>query len=229
MIVYGKQIILYLLQKHPQIIQEIFLAKEIDSKLFAQIVKLGVKITRLDFKKAQAMARGGNHQGMLAQILPIQAQSLSSLLSYSSLVVLCGISDVGNIGSIVRSAYALGVEGVVFCNPLSSKALESVVRLSSGALLSLPFCFCPHPLDLIHQMQQAHFACYGADMKGDCVFDVNLAKKWALFMGSEGDGLHRKIIQKMDRILGIEMCNDFNSLNVGVACGILLYGLVKSR
>lgn len=229
MIVYGKQIVLYLLEKHPQKIQEIFLAKEIDPKLFTRIVKMGFKITRLDFKKAQAMARGGNHQGMLAQILPIQAQSLSSLLSYSSLVVLCGISDVGNIGSIVRSAYALGAEGIIFCNPLSSKALESAVRLSSGALLDLPFCFCPHFLDLIHQIKQAGFVCYGADMNGDRIFEIEPAKKWALFMGSEGDGLHRKIIQKMDRILGIEMCNDFNSLNVGVACGILLYGLVKLK
>lgn len=229
MIVYGKQIIFYLLEKHPQKIQEIFLTKEIDRKLFNQIVKLGIKITRLDFKKAQAMARGGNHQGMLAQILPLQEESLSSLLSYPSLVVLCGISDVGNIGSIVRSAYALGVGGVIFCNSLSLKALESIVRLSSGALLSLPFCFCPQPLDLIHQMKQAHFVCYGTDMKGDSVYDVPLEKKWALFMGSEGEGLHCKIIRKMDRILGVEMCNDFNSLNVGVACGILLYGLVRSK
>lgn len=229
MIVYGKQVVLHLLQKHSCRIKEVFLAKEIDSKIFREIASKGIKITRLDFKKAQAMARGGNHQGMLAYIDPLKPEKLPSLLSSRSLVILCGVSDVGNLGSIVRSAYALGVEGVIFCQDVSPKALESILRLSSGALLDLAFCIYPHPLDLIHQIQQAGFSCYGADMKGESVSSIVPAEKWALFMGSEGEGLPHKVIKKMDRILAIEMHNGFNSLNVGVACGILLYALARSR
>lgn len=62
MIIYGKQIVLYVLEKHPQLIEEIFLSKEIDKKLFTRFAKLDKKIHKLDNQKAQALAKGGNHQ-----------------------------------------------------------------------------------------------------------------------------------------------------------------------
>ncbi|WP_027326804.1 23S rRNA (guanosine(2251)-2'-O)-methyltransferase RlmB [Helicobacter pametensis] len=227
MIVYGKHVVLHLLAKHPQKINEIFLAKEIDPKIFSQMIKLGIKITRLDFKKAQSMARGGNHQGYLAQIYDLQPMPWRSMMEFASLVVLCGVSDVGNIASIVRSAYALGVGGLVLDGTLSSKVIESVVRLSSGAMLEMPFCFSTSLLDHIHQLKQAGFMCYGTHMEGEDICKISPAARWALFLGSEGDGLNKKIIQKMDRIVSINMKHGFDSLNVGVAGGIFVHRLVS--
>lgn len=63
MIIYGKQIVLYVLENHPKLVEEVFLSKEIDNKLFSKFLKLGKKIHRLDNQKAQALAKGGNHQG----------------------------------------------------------------------------------------------------------------------------------------------------------------------
>lgn len=227
MIVYGKQIFFHLLDKHPHRIEEIFLAKEIDSKTFSRLSKLGIKITKLDFKKAQAMARGGNHQGFFAQIKPLQQTPLKKMLDFSSLLVLCGISDVGNIGSLTRSAYALGVEGLILEGNFSPKAFESIVRLSSGAMLDMPFYCSTSLLDEIQQIKQASFECYGADMNGKNICSFVPFHKWALFLGSEGYGLNKKIIQKMDKILSIAMENGFDSLNVGVAGGILIHRLVS--
>lgn len=228
MIVYGKQIVLYLLRNHPKKIEEIFLAKDIEPKLFHQITRLGVKITRIDSKRAQAMARGGNHQGMFAQIAALETISPTQVLAFSHLVVLCGVSDVGNIGSLMRTAYALGVEALIVEGSFSLKAQETMMRSSSGAMLDLPICFCSSLLDFIHHLKQKDFECYGASMHGECFSTFSAAKKWALFLGSEGDGLRNKIIQKMDKIISIEMQNNFDSLNVGVAGGILMYGLVKN-
>ena len=68
MIVYGKQIVFYILEKHETLIEEIFLTKEIEPKLFRKFTDVGVKIIRPDNKKAQALAKGGNHQGYLLKI-----------------------------------------------------------------------------------------------------------------------------------------------------------------
>lgn len=227
MIIYGKQVVLYAIQKNPKIIQELYVAKELEKALFNQLVKVGVKIIRVDSKKAQALARGGNHQGILAKIAPLRAGEKKELFAMKKLVVLCGISDVGNIGSIVRSAYALGVEGMVFCGELSEKAMEGVIRSSAGAMLDFFFFCTPHCLELIHELKEAKFMCYGADMGGEEVSRIENNEKWALFLGSEGEGLGKKIIQKMDKIISIEMKNNFDSLNVGVAAGILMHRLVR--
>lgn len=227
MIIYGKQVVLYAIQKNPKIIQELYVAKELEKTLFNQLVKVGAKIIRVDSKKAQALARGGNHQGILAKIVPLRAGEKKELFAMKKLVVLCGISDVGNIGSIARSAYALGIEGMVFCGELSEKAMEGVIRSSAGAMLDFFFFCTPHCLELIHELKEAKFVCYGADMGGEEVSRIENNEKWALFLGSEGEGLGKKIIQKMDKIISIEMKNNFDSLNVGVAAGILMHRLVR--
>lgn len=226
MIIYGKQVVLYAVQKNPKIIEELYVAKELEKALFNQLAKVGVKIIRVDSKKAQALARGGNHQGILAKIAPLKMGEKKELFAMKKLVVLCGISDVGNIGSIVRSAYALGVEGMVFCGELSEKAMEGVIRSSAGAMLDFYYFCTPHCLELIHELKEAKFVCYGADMGGEEISNVQRSEKWALFLGSEGEGLGKKIIQKMDKIISIEMKNNFDSLNVGVAAGILMHRLV---
>lgn len=226
MIVYGKQVVLYLVGKNPKIIEELYVAKELEGKVFKQLAKVGAKILRVDSKKAQALARGGNHQGILARISPLKMGEKKELLAMKQIIVLCGISDVGNIGSIIRSAYALGVEGIVVGGELSERAMEGIVRASAGAMLDSFVMSYPKILELIHELKEAGFACYGADMGGEEISKVKKEQKWALFLGSEGEGLHKKITQKMDKIISIEMKNNFDSLNVGVAAGILMHRLV---
>lgn len=225
MIIYGKQIMLHLLEHCPQRIEEIYLAKEIDKKLFSSFLKIGAKILRIDSKKAQAMARGGNHQGFLAKITPLEPVSKKEILLLPTLLVLCGISDVGNIGSIFRSAYSLGIDGIIIGGNLGANAIEGSIRTSSAAMLSMPFFLTPHPLELIHEIKERGKICYGADMGGEEISSITPAKEWALFLGAEGEGLSGKIKQKMDKIISIEMKNSFNSLNVGVATGILIHRL----
>ena len=139
-------------------------------------------------------------------------------------VVLCGITDVGNIGSIIRSAYALGIDGIVLCG-VKNIALEGVFRSSVGSFLHMPFCVVENALDVIATFKDVGIKCLGADMNGERIEECKIDGKWALFLGSEGDGLGRKIMGKLDTILSIKMREGFHSLNVGVAAGILMYGL----
>lgn len=228
MIIFGKQPVMYALQTCPWRFEEIYLAKELARQDFLPLSKLDKPIKRIDSKKAQALAHGGNHQGILVKLTPPQEESLQSLKTRRSLLVLCGISDVGNIGSIFRTAYAMGVEGVAIILPsLSPKAREGIARLSSGAFLSLPYGVFSNVLDVAHELKEEGFTLLGADMEGKG--SIQAPQKWALFLGSESQGLSARLKHKLDTILSIKMHHSFDSLNVAVATGILLDRITHAR
>ncbi|MCV6607730.1 MAG: 23S rRNA (guanosine(2251)-2'-O)-methyltransferase RlmB [Campylobacterales bacterium] len=221
MIIYGKQPVLHLLEKHPKKVKEVFLNKEIDKALFSKITKTGAKIIRVDNKKAQAMAKNGNHQGILADIEEIEFTPIKELVKNDFLLVLCGVTDIGNIGSITRTAFALGVDGIILTGVNGIK-LEGAVRTSSGALLDLPIGFEKNPMEVVNQLKMSKFASFGSSLDGDSKIDYSSYSKKALFLGSEGEGLPKKVVRAMDRLTKIEMSNNFDSLNVSVAAGILI-------
>ena len=219
MIVYGKQIFFYIVEKHPELIEEIYLAKDLDKKLFSKVNNLGQKIIRLDTMKAQALARGGNHQGFLLKIKYIEYAEITDLKKEDFLLVLVGLTDVGNIGAIIRSAYALGVKGVVISGTKIN--LEGIVRSSVGTLLDMPVALFSDTATLVNELKQLGFKTYAADMNGEDVRDVTFSDKKVLLMGSEGAGLPNRIIKACDTKIKIAMDNEFDSLNVSVAAAIL--------
>jgi 23S rRNA (guanosine2251-2'-O)-methyltransferase len=222
MIIYGRQLFLHLLNNYPKKINIVYLAKECDKKLFSQIAKLNVRIERLDEKKAQSLARGGNHQGFLAEIEPLELASFNSLKKEEFLVVLSGVTDVGNIGAIIRSAYVFGAGGIVICG-IKELKLEPIIRTSSAAAFELPICSMFNTLDVLNELKLSKFKIYAADMSGTDIESVKVDKKRVLLMGSEGFGLPKKIVDKSDEVVKINMKRDFDSLNVSAAAAILCY------
>jgi len=220
MILYGKQIFFYIVKNHPDLIEEIYLAKEIDKKIFSTITKLNKKIIKLDPKKAQSMAHGGNHQGFLLKIKYLPFAEVKDLKKEDFLLVLVGITDVGNIGAIIRSAYALGVDGVIVSG-VQSLAYEGIVRTSSGAALDMPIALFKDTATLINELRQIGFKTYAADMSGNDVRDLTFGIKKVLFLGSEGEGISNKILKMCDQKLKIAMEREFDSLNVSAAAAIL--------
>jgi 23S rRNA (guanosine2251-2'-O)-methyltransferase len=219
MIVYGKQIFFYIVDKHPQLIEEIYLAKDLDKKLFSKVNKLNKKIVKLDTMKAQGMARGGNHQGFLLKIKYIEYADIKELKKEDFLLVLVGLTDVGNIGAIIRSAYALGVKGVVISG--TKIHLEGIVRSSVGTLLDMPVALFSDTATLVNELKQLGFTTYAAQMDGVDVREVTFPEKKVLFMGSEGMGLPNRIVKACDTKIKIAMDREFDSLNVSVAAAIL--------
>ena len=220
MIIYGKQIFLYVLQNYPSLIEEIYLSKEIDKKLFARITKLGKPVIRLDAKKAQAMAHGGNHQGMFLRIRDLELTPFESIKKSAFIVVLHGVTDTGNIGAIIRTSYALGVDAVVISG-MKSIPMEALVRTSSGAIFEMPVVLAHDIGTLLNELKQSGFTTYAAAMDGEDVRKVSFPEKKALVMGSEGEGLPNRVLNKCDEKIAIKMENDFDSLNVSVATAIL--------
>lgn len=225
MIIYGKQVVLYVLDKHPNLIEEIMFSKEIEPKLFKRFTNLNVKIIKLDNKKAQSLAKGGNHQGFFLKLKEFQTSILKDIKNSNFVVVLDGLTDVGNIGAICRTAYSLGVDAVIASN-VRHLNFEGIARTSSGALFDIPFCHIQNSLDVVNELKQLGFKLFGASMDGVDLKSVeNSYEKTALVLGSEGEGLSNKIIKKLDEKVSIKMFNQFDSLNVSVAGGILIYNL----
>lgn len=227
MIVYGKQVFFYILQKHKELINELYLAKECPKEDFAKIAKAGFKIKKLDFKNAQSLARGGNHQGFLLDIKEYEFKSLNSIKNADFLVMLYGISDIGNIGAIARSAYALGAGGLIFVG--QRLEMGAVIRTSVGAALDLQISLVSEPFSVLNELKQLDFSLYASTVLGKDIrtFQAHKGKK-LLIMGSEGLGLPNKIINKCDECVAIKMQHDFDSLNVSAAfailCDRMIYG-----
>ncbi len=225
MIIYGKQVVLHILERHPKLIEEIMLSKDIDTKLFNKFVKLNKKIIKLDNKKAQSLARGGNHQGFFLKLSNFRNYSLKDIKDSNFIVVLDGLTDVGNIGSICRTAYSLGVDAIIASN-VKQLNYEGIARTSSGALLDIPFCHYPSILDVANELKQNNFKLFGATIDGEDLKDFeNTSEKLALILGNEAEGISNRVQKKLDQKISIKMFNEFDSLNVSVAGGILIYNL----
>jgi 23S rRNA (guanosine2251-2'-O)-methyltransferase len=221
MYVYGKQIFLYLLENRLDIVQEFIFSKEIDKKLFSKVAKTKKQIYKVDNQKAQSLARGGNHQGFIVKIDDINFKNYDDIKKDRFVVVLCGVTDVGNIGSIIRTSYTLGVDSIIITE-VGSLNMEAIIRSSSGACLDFDIAIKKNTLDVLNELKQIGFTCYGADMSGDDVRDVTRDEKVAIFMGSESDGIPNRVIKKMDKKISIKMQREFDSLNVSVASAILI-------
>ena len=221
MLIYGKQPVYYLLDRHLQNIRTLYLAKELDKKEYGRLMRLGVEIKRIPANAAQAMSKNGNHQGFLAEIDELELARLQQVTNKDFIVVLSSVTDVGNIGAIIRSAYALGVDAVVVSG-LKQLALEPIVRSSSGALLDLPLVVQTNVHDVMNDLKLAGFELYGAVMDGKDIREVDVGSKRALILGSESEGLTKRIQSKLDHRISIAMAHDFDSLNVSAAGAILM-------
>ena len=203
MIIYGKQLFFYLLNSNPKAILEVYLAKECDKKEFSQIASLKVPIVRVEERKAQALARGGNHQGYIAKIEPVAFATLQDVKESNFLVMLYGLTDMGNIGAICRSAYALGADALVIAG-VKNVNLEPLLRTSSGAGFEMPLVHVVDGLSALNELKQVGFKIYGADAKGEDVARVHVEGKSVLVMGSEGEGIPKKALAKCDELVRSE-------------------------
>jgi 23S rRNA (guanosine2251-2'-O)-methyltransferase len=221
MIIYGKQVCLYALEQHPDTVETVYIAKKgvLPQTLFHAYHD---KIKFLEEKWAQSMSRGGNHQGILLEVADFEESTLSQIKKNDFIVVLDGLTDAGNIGAIVRSAYALGADAVI-ATGVRQLNLSAIVRTSSGALLDMPFAVIPNILDVLNELQQVGFSFYGAAMEGEAVQTMQFAAKRVLVLGSEGKGLSKKARGKIDQMVSIEMKHAFDSLNVSAAAAILIH------
>jgi 23S rRNA (guanosine2251-2'-O)-methyltransferase len=221
MLIYAKQPIYYLINHYPQKIKTLYLAKELDKKEYSRLMKMGFEIKRIPNEAAVKMSKNANHQGFLAEVDDYKLHDYKTFLDKDFVLILAGLTDVGNIGAIVRSAYALGVDAIIVSG-LKHLNIEPVMRTSAGALVDMPLAVEQNIHNLLNDFKMSGFVSYGADMGGVDIREAEIVKKRVLVLGNEGEGLTSRVSSKLDKIVSIKMAHDFDSLNVSVAGAILM-------
>jgi len=221
MIIYGKQVCLYALKHHASSVETVYIAKRgiLPQSLYEQYK---AKIKFLENKWAQSMSRGGNHQGILLEVKPFEQSGFAQIKKSDFIIVLDSLTDTGNIGAIVRTAYALGADAVI-ASGVKQLNFAAITRTSSGALLDMPFMIAGNILDIFNELHQLGFVSYGASMEGEAVQKKRFSPKRILVLGSEGEGLSKRVRAKVKEKVSIEMKHDFDSLNVSAAAAILIH------
>jgi len=214
MIVYGKRIVEYVIEKHPEIVKEILIAKKLNKNELKKFKKF--KISFIDNKTAQKLSKNQNHQGFFAKI---EFSPQEWEIVGDKILVLENITDMGNIGAIVRTAYALGID-LVIVTGIKDLKWDRLIRTSAGAALDMKIVSFQNVLETINILKTKGYLLIGADLEGKC--KPSRKEKIALVLGSEGEGLSQKVKSRLDETLSIEMKRDFDSLNVSVAAGILI-------
>lgn len=177
------------------------------------------------------------HQGIVAIITPISYIDYKQMINNASqdgkiplLVIVDGVTDVRNIGAIARSAYFFGAQGMIIAGNTAGRINEDTIKASAGALMQLPVARAGSIFDLISDLQSAGIIVAATSLKNAVpVNTCDLKEPLAIILGSEGKGLHYKILEIVDYNLEIQAANDFDSLNVSVAAGILLYEASRQR
>ncbi len=214
MIVYGKRVVEYIINKHPDIVKEILIAKKLNKNELKQFKNFKIKF--IDNKLAQKLSKNSNHQGFFAKI-EFTPQNWDII--GDKILVLDNVTDMGNIGAITRTAYALGID-LMIVTGIKELKWDRVIRTSSGAALDMKIISFQNILELINILKTKKYLVIGASLGGKC--KPSRKEKIALILGNEGEGLSNKVKQKLDEVISIEMKREFDSLNVSVAAGILI-------
>ena len=192
----------------------------------------GVAVERVDAQALDRAAKGGVHQGVLADVEDPRDYSIDELASGTAplIVVLDGIEDPHNVGAILRTCDAAGVSGVIR-QERRAAALDGVVgKASAGALTRARIATVVNIARALEALKEANVWTIGLTGDADDVYtDVDWTLPSAVVLGAEGRGLRRLVRDRCDRVVKIPMRGAVDSLNVSVAAGVVLYEALRQR
>lgn len=237
--IYGIRAIIEAIQNEENI-GKIYLLKEGDGVLMNELKSLAKRsncsTSYVPIEKLDHLARGENHQGAVASISPVEFSSLEALLEERAddtkdiFLLLDGITDVRNFGAILRTAECTGVSAVVIAEKGSAPINAAAIKTSAGAAFNIPICKVSHIKDAVFLMQAYGITTIGATEKSSTlVYDTDLNTSIALVMGSEERGINPSTLKVIDHPVKLPMKGSIASLNVSVACGALLYEIVRQQ
>ena len=206
-----------------------------------EIVRLakesGAIVETVARSKIEAAAKGFRHQGVLAYVSPVDYTPLDEIVEAARkksdapfLLLLDELEDPHNLGAILRTADAVGVDGVLIPRRRSCPLSATVAKTSAGAVEYVPVARIGNIAQTIKELKQEGFWIIGADMDGTVdYFDADLAGATVLVVGSEGRGISRLVRESCDILVRIPMLGKINSLNVSVAGAVLMYESLRQR
>ena len=213
-------------EKHGSINKIIAIAKE------NKVVVTEVEKSKLDF-----MSKTNNHQGVIAIVPPFNYCEIEDILDLAEqrnedafILILDGIEDPHNLGSIIRTAETAGVHGIIIPKRRSVTVNSTVSKVSAGAVEHMKIARVNNINEAIRKLKENGLWIIGTDMNTNTYYyNQDLKGNIAIVIGSEGFGISRLVKENCDMLVKIPMKGKITSLNASVSAGIIIYEAVKQR
>ncbi len=224
----GKEIerVIIAYNQHGRVIEKIIVAAK----------KRGIKISKVSAKKFKEFEDSANTQGVIGILSKFKFYSIDEVLdsidvsSNPLILLLDSIQDPHNLGAILRTAEAVGVDAVISTIHKSAPFSDIVEKTSTGAMNHLKICRVNNLSQTIDLLKKKGFWIFGTSLEAEKNFteaDYNLPA--AIVVGNEGSGIRLSILDKCDFLVKIPMSGKVQSLNVSVSTGVILYEVLKQR
>jgi len=202
--------------------------------LVAEARRAGVPVDTISEDQASKLSSGRPHQGVIAEVGIPQEWSPADLVgaarSPALVVVLDGIEDPHNLGAILRTADAAGVDGVVRQARRAAPLDGAVAKTSAGAVAHLRIATVVNVTRALEELKEAGIWTVGLAADGEAAYDtLDLTVPTAIVVGAEGTGLRRLVRESCDHVAAIPMAGHVGSLNVSVATAIVLFEALRQR
>ena len=196
-----------------------------------------VVLVEVDKQKLNIMSKTENHQGVIAIVPPFNYCEVDDILNFAKakkealfILILDGIEDPHNLGSIIRTAETAGVHGIIIPKRRACNVNSTVYKISSGAVEHMLIARVNNITDTIKYLKENDVWIYGTDMEGETLYyNQDYKSACGIVIGSEGFGMSRLVKENCDVLVKIPMKGKITSLNASVSAGIAMYEVVKQR
>lgn len=238
--VYGRKPVLEALADPDLEVDKVVLADSVrgggEREITAAARGRGVPVQRASAQRVKVLAGNGRHdQGVLADVVAPRMAPLGVFLSDlgsrrpGSVLVLDAVTNPSNVGMLLRSATAAGLDGVLLPRRGVPAIDPLVIKASAGVAFSAPVLRCSTAAEGIDLMHGAGFSVFGLDAGSDSLLDADLPHRVALVLGNETDGLTDEVRERLDGTLSLPMYGGVESLNVASAGAVAAYELLRRR
>ncbi|MEE9355953.1 MAG: 23S rRNA (guanosine(2251)-2'-O)-methyltransferase RlmB [Methylococcaceae bacterium] len=206
-------------------------------KLSNTLSELGVQIIKADRQTLDKLSNGKNHQSVVIEVEMPQAktedelkQAVSQLTQAAFYLIMDHIQDPHNLGACLRTADAVGVDGVIVTKDQAAGITPTVCKVASGAAELVPVYQVTNLVRTLNWMKQQGMWVIGAAGEAEqAIYQADLSVPIALVVGAEEKGMRRLTREQCDVLVKIPMHGKVDSLNVSVAAGVLMYEVVRQR
>ncbi len=207
------------------------------NKIIAIAKENKVVVTEVEKSKLDFMSKTKNHQGVIAVVPPFNYCEVEDILEYAKsknedvfILILDGIEDPHNLGSIIRTAETAGVHGIIIPKRRTVTVNSTVAKVSAGAVEHMKIARVNNITDTIRKLKENGLWIIGTDGSATTLYyNQDLKGDIAIVIGSEGFGMSRLVKENTDMLVKIPMKGKVTSLNASVSAGIVMYEAVKQR
>ncbi len=207
------------------------------NKIIAMAKERKILLSELERNKLNQIAESQNHQGVIAIVPPFNYCEVEDILNLAKqkdempfILLLDGIEDPHNLGSIIRTAETAGVHGIIIPKRRAASVNSTVSKVSAGAVEYMKIARVNNLNETINYLKKQGLWICGTDMNTDVIYTKQDYKMpLAVVIGSEGFGISRLVKENCDFLVKIPMKGKITSLNASVSAGIIMYEVLRQR